>query len=95
MTYKKNLPKKLKALEQAIESEDFITIKAIAHDLKGSSGNISAKQVQKAALELEKAGTNEDIDNVQILMVRLKEELAKLEELIDTYTGGLCECIDS
>ena len=95
LTYKKNLPKKLKALEQAIESEDFITIKAIAHDLKGSSGNISAKQVQKAALELEKAGTNEDIDNVQILMVRLKEELAKLEELIDTYTGGLCECIDS
>ncbi|MDY6965432.1 MAG: PAS domain S-box protein [Halobacteriota archaeon] len=92
--YKEKLPDKLKALEDAIENDDFGGIRAIAHDLKGSSSNISAREVQKAALELEKAGAMEDMDEVQASMVKLKEELDRLVQMIDTYVEGLYECIN-
>ena len=93
LTFQKNLPKKLEALEHAIESEDFMKIRSITYDLKGSSGSISAKRVQKVALELEKSGIEEDMDKVQILMVGLKEELEQLEYIINTRVGGLYENI--
>ena len=82
-TYQKNLPIKIGNLEEAIRRKDFARIEEIGHDLKGSSGNISAEGVKKASSELENAALEKSIDKVQNSMLKLKEELDKLLCLID------------
>ena len=86
--YSKKLPGKVKALEGAIDASDFEEIKAIAHDLKGSSASITAKNVQNAAAELEGATQTEDIDAVRTSMSGLKEELDMLEGTLKDYLEG-------
>ncbi|MDY6930535.1 MAG: response regulator [Halobacteriota archaeon] len=85
--YGKKLPGKVMALEEAIDASDFSEIKAIAHDLKGSSASITAKNVQKAAAELESATLTEDINVVRTLMSGLKGELKRLEGTLKEYMG--------
>ena len=93
-TFQNNIPKRLKDLDNAIANEDFTRIKEIAHDLKGSSGNISAEGVKKASVELEKAALEKSFDNVEICIGKLEEELKRLEGFIDAHVGGLYEHIN-
>ncbi|MDY6960056.1 MAG: response regulator, partial [Halobacteriota archaeon] len=86
--YDKKLPGKVKALEEAIDSSDFKEIKSVAHDLKGSSASISAKNVQNAAAELENATFAEDIDAVKTSMKDLIGELKRLEGTLKEYMEG-------
>ncbi len=44
---------KRKALGEAIAAKDMVKIKEVAHSMKGSSGNISAKPLHAACLQLE------------------------------------------
>jgi HPt (histidine-containing phosphotransfer) domain-containing protein len=51
--YQEDFLVKRKALNDAIAAHDIVKIKEVAHSMKGSSGNISAKPLYAACLKLE------------------------------------------
>ena len=88
--YEEDFLIKRKALGQAIVAHDIAKIKEVAHSMKGSSGNISAKPMHAACLQLEllaKEGKTDGMQEVAIAIdgyfeeikafaVRFKKELA-------------------
>ncbi|WP_088179389.1 response regulator [Zoogloea sp. LCSB751] len=55
-----DLERNRKSLEQAQRSDDFASIRNLAHSIKGSAGVFNAEAVVSAAQRLELAGKNED-----------------------------------
>ena len=51
--YEEDFVVKRKDLGDAIAAHDIVKIKEVAHSMKGSSGNISAKSLHAACLQLE------------------------------------------
>ena len=88
--YQEDFVVKRQALQVAIAAKDIPKIKEIAHSMKGSSGNISAKPLYAACLQLEtlaKEGKTDGMqevansidgyyDEVKLFAARFKKELA-------------------
>jgi len=88
--YQEDFVIKRKALGDAIAAKDIAKIKEIAHSMKGSSGNISAKPLHAACLQLEvlaKEGKTDGMqevaqsidgyfERVKVFAARFKKELA-------------------
>ena len=70
---------KTKNLEKAIKANDFVAIRDIAHNLKGSSGSLGLGFLQIAALNLEKAARKEEAQMAWRALVELKREYRRLE----------------
>ncbi|MDE1920167.1 MAG: Hpt domain-containing protein [Candidatus Omnitrophica bacterium] len=56
---------KRKALGEAIAAQDIAKIKEVAHSMKGASGNISAKPMYAACLQLETLAKENKTDGMQ------------------------------
>ena len=81
---------KRKALGEAIAAHDIVKIKEVAHSMKGASGNISAKPMHAACLQLEilaKEGKTDGMqevavgidgyfEQIKVFAARFKKELA-------------------
>src|ERR1700679_2719161 len=63
--YEEDFVVKRKALGEAINAKDIVKIKEIAHSMKGSSGNISAKSLHAACLKLESLAKEGKTDGMQ------------------------------
>jgi len=50
----------LNKLQSAVESKDYETIKATAHSIKGSAGNLRFSELAEMAREVEHASENQD-----------------------------------
>ncbi len=86
--FKEDFVKKRQALGEAVAAGDIVKIKELAHSLKGSSGNISAKPMHASCFQLEqlaKSNTTtgmQDVlknidtqfEQVKVFTVQLKEE---------------------
>jgi HPt (histidine-containing phosphotransfer) domain-containing protein len=62
---------KRKALGEAIVAKDITRIKEVAHSMKGSSGNISAKPLYAACLKLEMLAKEGKTDGMQEVAVAI------------------------
>jgi len=62
---------KRKALGEAISAHDIAKIKEIAHSMKGSSGNISAKPLHAACLKLESLAKDGKTDGMQEVAIQI------------------------
>jgi len=88
--YQEDFVIKRKALGEAIVAQDIAKIKEIAHSMKGASGNISAKPLHAACLQLEvlaKEGKTDGMkevavsidgyfEQIKVYAARFKKELA-------------------
>lgn len=88
--YEEDFIIKRKALQDAINAKDITKIKEIAHSMKGSSGNISAKPLYASCLKLEtlaKEGKTDGMqevvtgidgyfEQVKVFAVKFKKDLA-------------------
>jgi HPt (histidine-containing phosphotransfer) domain-containing protein len=88
--YQEDFEIKRKALGEAIAASDITKIKEIAHSMKGSSGNISAKPLHAACLKLEVLAKENKTDGmlevvknidvyyeeIKIFAARFKKDLA-------------------
>ena len=52
----------MKSLSDAINSNDFESIKAHAHSIKGSAGNLKFTEIYEMTKEIELSATNSDAD---------------------------------
>ncbi len=81
--YLEDIPEQIKNLEIALSNQDLKAIDYIAHTIKGSSGNISASNMQKIAQKIEKEKSMKNIDKIQDLIDVLKREFEYLQKAID------------
>jgi PAS domain S-box-containing protein len=68
----------LRELREAVARRDSQQVGYVAHAIKGSVGNFSAKPAFRAALRLEEAGRAGDMGNVEALFSQLEAELERL-----------------
>ena len=71
---------KRKALGQAVQSNDLANIKLIAHSLKGSSGNISAKPIHASCLKIEQLLKENKINSVSAVLSEIDGQFAQLKQ---------------
>lgn len=64
----------IKVLEEAVESQDYETIRAEAHSIKGGAWNLQAKKLGDAAAELERVGREK-------LKIEAREHLMELQKV--------------
>lgn len=76
---------KRQSLEEAIAKNDKATIEHVAHFLKGSCGNISARPLGAIFSELEKKGKDDDLEGLEKYLGEIDQ---KFEELM-TAIGAL------
>jgi HPt (histidine-containing phosphotransfer) domain-containing protein len=78
----------LDKMEKAFKEEKMDLLCNEAHNLKGSCGNIGATKMASACLQLEKASSENDLKNAEILLEFIKVEFrdvkVKLEGVIKT-----------
>ena len=72
--YIEDFHKKRILLQQALENNDFEEIKGIAHSLKGSSGNISAKMLRESFLRLEEMAKSQDLKDFKKFLSDLDQQ---------------------
>lgn len=86
-TFLRDLPRRLNAIEKAIDQKRADALASAAHALKSSVGlfgSASAGQLCAQLQELGRGSAFADVDNV---FAQLKEEIAKLEANLRGYAG--------
>ena len=77
-----HVPGKIDDLEKALEHKNNDSIKQLAHNLKGSAGNIGAIKLQETALKLENAGKANNINEAILLVSEIKHRFEAFKQHI-------------
>jgi HPt (histidine-containing phosphotransfer) domain-containing protein len=80
--YKMDFEAKEEALQKAIDHQDFLSIQELGHSLKGASANLSLPYLQQAALDMESAGRDRNIDKARGALAALGQEFQNLQEFL-------------
>ncbi len=84
-TFLHDTPKRIAALQKALQRKDADEIAFLAHALKGSLGIFLAQHACDRARELEQLGRKCELGGATAVFGALKEEIAKLEENLRGY----------
>jgi signal transduction histidine kinase/HPt (histidine-containing phosphotransfer) domain-containing protein len=84
-TFLRDTPKRIAALQKALQRKDADEIASLAHALKGSAGIFLAQHARDRAQELEELGRKSELGGATAVYAALKEEIAKLEENLRGY----------
>lgn len=69
-------------ITENIAQKDFETGRRNAHTIKGSSLTLAAKELGKAAADLEQAFKDEDIANIELLLIPLKTAMERFKNIV-------------
>ncbi len=86
-TYLRELPRRLEAIRSAAGAGDAGALRQAAHALKGSSGNVGARRLQKVCLQLEEAARSGDLGQVPALLPELEAEAREAEARMRQLAG--------
>jgi PAS domain S-box-containing protein len=67
-------------IEKALEIEDFSTVSAKAHQLKGSSANVAVKEMPNLAAELDHCAQQKNSDRARNILGQLQQKNADLQQ---------------
>ncbi len=87
--YSTDLKEKRPKIQEAVESGNADEVRALAHSLKGSSGNISAKALRETFMQLEEKGKVGDLTGAEDLVTEIDTKFATLEERIVSVKAEL------
>jgi CheY-like chemotaxis protein len=85
LTFLRDTPKRIAALQKALQRKDADEIASLAHALKGSVSIFLAQHARDRAQELEELGRKCELGGAAAVYAALKEEIAKLEENLRGY----------
>lgn len=68
------------AMEAAIDAEDGVQLRQVAHSLKGSSSNLGARSVVDICIEMEKLANLKDMDSAKTALPKLREAVRIAEQ---------------
>ncbi len=73
-------PGQLQKIRTYLDSRDFQNLQLQAHSLKGAAAHVCGKTLQTAALNLETAAKNHDLDELTALVRAAEAELERFKE---------------
>lgn len=88
--FHKRLPEELAELEHALELRDSEQVARVAHRIRGTSANVSAECLQRAAAEIEDLGRLGRVTDVPTRLERLRSEWERYLE----HTSTLFPAVD-
>ena len=74
----------LSKLKEAVKISDGELLRKTAHSLKGASGNLGAKELQKISFELEKMGRENNFSDSILLINQIEGEVNRLVNFINS-----------
>jgi HPt (histidine-containing phosphotransfer) domain-containing protein len=74
----------LSKLNEAVKTADSELITKTAHSLKGASGNLGAKGLQKMSFELEQMGKNNNFNESIPLIHKIEREIIRLTDFMNS-----------
>jgi len=77
--FQEDFSKKRAVLAEALTTKDIAKVREVAHSMKGSSGNISAKRMYATCLGLEKLAKTNSTDGMQDLARDLDVQFADVQ----------------
>ena len=77
--FQQDFAEKRKVIDGAVQSKNFEQIRSIAHSLKGSSGNISAKTMHASWFQIEQLAKNSDVIGIAEVLGQLDKMFKELE----------------
>jgi len=80
--FRDDLPRLLARLDEALKAGDTEKVALAAHSIKGSSANVGAEALRKAATLAEDAARTRELEKIQPHMVSLAREYARLTEVL-------------
>lgn len=86
-TFLRDLPKRLTAIDKAIEQKRADTLASAAHALKGSVGMFGAEQARQLCARLQERGRSNTLADAGELFAQLNEQIAELEVNLRRYAG--------
>ncbi len=82
------ITEQMEKLEKAMQSGDFAEIEKLAHRIKGASGDVGGKRLQRLALEIEKAARENMTRACTDKMPAATEEFSNLKEALEKSYWG-------
>jgi HPt (histidine-containing phosphotransfer) domain-containing protein len=77
-----DLPGQIESMEDAVKKGDPVLVQRLAHTIKGASASVGAVALQKAALEMEKAGKSGDMGKAAGMLDAVKETSEILKKIL-------------
>jgi len=74
------VPLQVTQLRLSIKNNDAEQVRHVAHNIKGSAGNLAMEHVQQLALELENMGNDNDLAQAEDTLALLEAELERAQE---------------
>jgi HPt (histidine-containing phosphotransfer) domain-containing protein len=84
--FQEDATQQLAAIRAAAEAGSAAQLAAAAHNLKGASSNIGAREAQHICAALERMNPAEDATGTQMLITQLEEEIQRITAFIGQYT---------
>lgn len=75
-------PEKLACIKQAAGSGELTVLTKCAHGMKGESGSVGARIVNRLAAAIEQAARKDDIEGVRCLIPELETELQRAADAL-------------
>ena len=81
-TYVNDGDLKLVSLRQALVDQDTTNLRALAHSLKGSSGNMGAEPLAAICCRVEEAALSQNLDQMDEDISAIESEFARVKQAI-------------
>ena len=73
---------KRKSIDQAVVKKDYEQMRRLAHSVKGSAGNISAKSLRTAFIQFEAMAKKNDLTGIDTILTNIDQEFQKFTDRI-------------
>ncbi len=80
-TFCESMSASLVKLEKAIADSNYRELEKVAHFMKGSSSNLGIPSIAEISYELEQMGRNQKLDNATILLNRMQDLFAQIQNI--------------
>ncbi len=80
--YFEDFSEKYNQLQKAVEGKEFNSIRELGHGLKGSSANLSLNFLREASSQMEKSGTEMNIEKAKAALALLEKEFKILKDYL-------------
>lgn len=87
-SWRRDAQARMEAIEAALQKDDADQLKQVAHSLKGSSGNLGARDVVAVCLELEARADARNLTGADALLGELRAALTAADEALQRILAG-------
>jgi HPt (histidine-containing phosphotransfer) domain-containing protein len=86
--FKRDYPRRLHSLREAIAGAEMKELEAVSHSLKGMFSNLAMDRAAAVAAHLEQMGHNRARVNLEDALALLEQEVADVLPVLDAYVEG-------